>query len=88
MIGASETKKPSGSFSLVPMGNIGKSKRAAAVQHTETTKANEQPSKMEDLLDDDDFEKILGGLSEKPANFLKKTAADTHRRETEDDDFF
>jgi len=85
MIGASETKKPSGSFSLVPMGNPGK--RAAAVQHTETTKANEQPSKMEDLLDDDDFEKILGGFSEKPANPLK-TPADTHRRETEDDDFF
>ena len=47
------------------------------------------PSKMEqtDLLDDDDFEKLLGGF-EKPRPLQVKTAADTHRRDTEDDDFF
>lgn len=42
---------------------------------------------MEDLLDDDDFDKLLGNFSEKPNKF-PITAADTNRRETEDDDFF
>ena len=40
---------------------------------------------MEELLDDDDFDKILGGFSEK---LNPKMAAESHRRETEDDDFF